>query len=144
MKNSRFTTLPVLVTLGLALVVGSAGADDTSSTSERNELVVFGGISLLDANRSGGGEILPQGRDLPVVSGFGFGGGFGRMPMPIPIPPVSFSSETSLGSSALFGARYSRLIKDRLALEADLTIAPGHELETRASGCLADVCVGSS
>ena len=45
-----------------------------------------------------------------------------------------------MGSSALFGARYSREIKERLALEADLTIAPGHDLETRGRGCIAELC----
>jgi hypothetical protein len=140
MKNTRFTTLPFLIALALAPVVGSAGADDTSSTNERNELVVFGGISLLDASRSSQTTIDVGNVQLPGMGGFG--GRFGRPP--IPIPPLSVESETSLGSSALFGARYSRLIKDRLALEADLTVAPSHELEARASGCLADVCVGSS
>jgi hypothetical protein len=128
MKNTRFTTLPFLITLALALVVGSAGADDTSATNERNELVVFGGISLVDASRSSQTPIDVGNVQLPGMGGFG--GRFGRPP--IPIPPVSFESETSLGSSALFGARYSRLIKDRLAVEADLTIAPSHELEGRA------------
>ena len=44
--------------------------------------------------------------------------------------------------SALFGARYTRQIKDRLGLEADLTVAPGHEIETRGSGCIGDLCFG--
>jgi len=140
MKNTRFTTLPFLTTLALALVVGSAGADDTPATDARNELVVFGGISLLDASRSSQTTIDVGDIDLPGMPGFG--GRFGRWP--ISIPPVSFESETSLGSSALFGARYSRLIKDRLAVEADLTIAPGHELETRVGACVAEACVGSS
>jgi hypothetical protein len=144
MKNTRFTTLPFLITLALALGVGSAGADDAPATDERNELVVFGGISLLDASRSSQTTIDVGSIDLPGMRGFGggFGGRFGRPP--IPIPPVSFESETSLGSSALFGARYSRLIKHRLALEADLEVAPGHELEGRAGGCVAGVCSGAS
>ena len=140
MKNTRFTTLPFLMTLALALRVGTAGADDAPATDERNELVVFGGISLVDAGRTSQTTIDVGTFDLPGMRGFG--GRFGRSP--ISIPPVSFESETSLGSSALFGARYSRLIKDRLAVEADLTIAPGHELEGRAGGCVAGVCVGSS
>ena len=140
MKNTRFSTLPFLITLALALVVGSARADDASATDERNELVVFGGISLLDASRSGQTTIDVGSIDRPGMPGFG--GRFGRTP--ISIPPVSFEGETSLGSSALFGARYSRLIKERLAVEADLTIAPGHELETRGSACVAGACVGSS
>jgi len=142
MMNTRRSTLSFLLTLAALGATSAVAADAPPTTDEHNEIVVFGGISLLDASRSGGGEILPLGRDLPVVSGFGFGGGFGRMPIPVPIPPVSFSIESKVGSSALFGARYSRLIKDRLALEADLTIAPSHELETRGSGCIGDLCFG--
>jgi hypothetical protein len=67
--------------------------------------------------------------------------GLGGRP-PISIPPITLSGEASLGSSVLFGARYSRLIKDRLALEADLTIAPGHELDVRGGVCAAGYCVG--
>jgi len=140
MKNTRFTTLPFLTTLALALVVGSTGADDTPAADARNELVVFGGISLLDASRSGQTTIDVGNIDLPGMPDFG--GRFGRWP--ISIPPVSFESETSLGSSVLFGARYSRLIKDRLAVEADLTIAPSHELEARGGACVAGVCMGST
>jgi hypothetical protein len=140
MKSTRITILPFLTTLALALFVGSVGADDAPATDPRNELVVFGGISIVDASRSSQTTIDLGSVELPDVPGFG--GRFGRRP--ISIPPVSFERKTSLGSSALFGARYSRLIKDRLAVEADLTIAPGHELETKANGCVAGVCVGSS
>lgn len=140
MKSTRITILPFLTTLALALVVKSAGADDATATDARNELVVFGGISIVDASRSSQTTIDPGNIAFPDVPGFG--GRFGRRP--ISIPSVSFERETSLGSSALFGARYSRLIKERLAVEADLTIAPGHELETKAKGCVAGVCVGSS
>jgi hypothetical protein len=144
MKHTRFTTLPFLTTLALALCASSTVADDASAADARNELVVFGGISLLDASRSSQTTIDVGNIDLPGMPGFGgrFGGRFERPP--ISIPPLSVESETSIGSSALFGARYSRLIKDRLAVEADLTIAPSHELESRASGCVADFCVGSS
>ena len=133
MNFTKPTTLPLLMTLAL-LAAGPAGADDAPAASdERNELVVFGGISLLDASRSSETTIDVGRIELPGMRRFG--GRFGRGP--IAIPPVSLSGETSLGSSALFGARYSRLIKDRLAVEADLTIAPGHELETRGSACVA-------
>jgi hypothetical protein len=62
--------------------------------------------------------------------------------MPITVPPITLSGETSLGSSVLFGARYSRRIKDRLALEADLSVAPSHEFETGGEACVAGYCVG--
>jgi hypothetical protein len=139
MNFTRFTTLPFLMAFAL-LAAGSAGADDASTVEERNELVVFGGISLLDASRSSQATIDVGSIELPGMPGFG--GRFGRSP--IAIPPVTLEGKTSLGSSALFGARYSRLIKDRLALEADLTIAPSHELEARGGACVAGVCMGST
>jgi hypothetical protein len=139
MMNTRHTTLSFLITLAV-LGTSAARADDAPAQGERNELVVFGGISLLDADRSSQTTFDVGDIDMPGTPGFG--GRFGRLPLPI--PPVSFESETSLGSSALFGARYSRLIKDRLALEVDLTIAPSHELETRGSGCVAGFCIDAA
>ena len=139
MKNTRFETLPFLMTLALALGALSAFADDATATDPRNEIVVFGGISLLDASRSGQTTIDVGGIELPGMHAFE--GRFGRGP--IQVPPVTVEGETSLGSSVLFGARYSRLIKDRLAVEADLTIAPSHDLEARGSACVAGRCVGS-
>jgi hypothetical protein len=135
MNFTKPSTLPLLMTLAL-LAAGPAEADDAPTASdERNELVVFGGISLLDASRSSETTIDVGRVELPGMGRFGRG--------PISVPPVSLSGATSIGSSALFGARYSRLIKDRLAVEADLKVAPGHELETRGSVCVAGECVGS-
>ena len=144
MKNTRSTTLPFLMTLALALAAAAASADDTTTTAAdpRNELVVFGGISLLDASRSGQTTIDVGGIELPGMHAFA--GRFGRGPIQVPpVPPVTVEGEASLGSSALFGARYSRLVKDRLAVEADLTIAPSHGLEARGSACVAGTCVDS-
>jgi hypothetical protein len=140
MKNTRLAALSIL--LSLTSIPAARAADTAAASEDKNEIVVFGGISLLDASRSLPGEILPAGRELPFTGGFNFGGfnfggRFGRNPLPFPIPPVSFSGENSIGSSALFGARYSRLV------EADLTVAPGHEVEARASGCIGDLCFGS-
>jgi hypothetical protein len=137
MVNMRHTTSSFLLTLAVLAAGSAVGADDAPATDERNELVVFGGISLLDASRSSQTTVGVGDIELPGMRGFG--GRFGRMPTSM--PPISLESETSLGSSALLGARYSRLIKDRLALEADLTIAPSHELETRGSACVAGVCI---
>jgi hypothetical protein len=133
MSQPRIPSLALAVTLALLCAAPVLRADEDD---ERNELVVFGGISLLDATRSS--QTTFDG-DIVVLPGLRFRGGF--VPPPFEFPGVSLETETSLGSSALFGARYSRLIKDRLALEADLTIAPSHELETRGLGCLGAVCV---
>lgn len=143
MKNTRFATGSLLLTLTLTLSLSPAlaAADDKKTQNEdKNEIVVFGGISLLDASRSAGDELLAA-ADLQALVGSRFGRGFGNT-FPFPIPPVTLSVESSIGSSALFGARYSRFIKDRLALEADLTVAPGHEIESRGSGCVGDFCFG--
>src|SRR6185295_12446680 len=47
-------------------------------------------------------------------------------------------------SSALIGFRYSRAIKNRLWAEADLEVAPSHDLEARGSVCIeGNRCVGT-
>ncbi|MFI4943811.1 MAG: hypothetical protein ACHP85_11120 [Burkholderiales bacterium] len=138
MKNSRLAAISILLTL--TSLPAARAADAPSATESKNEIVVFGGISLLDASRSGQDQVFPLDRATSVGSRFGFGRN--PFPLPIPLPPVSFSTESAIGSSALFGARYTRQIKDRLGLEADLTIAPGHEIETRGSGCIGDLCFG--
>jgi hypothetical protein len=141
MKNTRLSALSILLTLA---ALPAAHADDKPAAPEsRNEIVVFGGASLLDASGSTHSEILPGGRTFSFA-GFDLGrlGAFGRNTNPFPVPPVSISSESEMGSSVLFGARYSRFIKDRLALEADLMVAPGHEASARLGGCVGDLCFG--
>jgi len=143
MKDTRPTTLQLLLTLAV-ISAAPVLAADAPATEPRNELVVFGGISILDASRSlqttfGSGS-------FPDIPGFPGRPGLPELPgrPPIFIPPIRIDGESSLGSSALFGARYSRSIKDRLAVEADLTVAPGHALEARAGVCLAGVCLGGA
>jgi hypothetical protein len=140
MKNKHFATWSMLLTLTLS--PGLLAADDKKTKDEdKNEIVVFGGISLLDASRSGENQIFPLDRITMIGGQLGFGRN--RPPLPIPpLPTVSFSTESEIGSSALFGARYTRQIKDRLGLEADLTVAPGHDIETRGSGCIGELCFG--
>jgi hypothetical protein len=138
MRNTRLVALSFLLTL--TSLHAARAADAPSAAEGKNEIVVFGGISLLDATRSGQDQIFPLDRTTPVGSRFGFGRN--PFPLPIPLPPVSFSTQSAIGSSALFGARYTRQIKDRLGLEADLTVAPSHEIETRGSGCIGDLCFG--
>lgn len=138
MRNTRLVALSFLLTL--TSIHAARAADAPSATEGKNEIVVFGGISLLDASRSGQDQIFPLDRTTEIASRFGFGRN--PFPLPIPLPPVSFSTQSAIGSSALFGARYTRQIKDRLGLEADLTVAPSHEIETRGSGCIGDLCFG--
>jgi hypothetical protein len=131
-------SLAVLLPPLAALAAPAAAADTPAPPTFHNEIVVFGGVSLLDAN--GDGQTLAFPVDGAPGSGMlGFGGRF-RLPLPIPLPPLSLTTRSGIGQSALFGARYSRAIKDRLDLEADLSIAPGHSLETRGSGCVGGLC----
>lgn len=134
MKNTRPWTLPIAATFAALSLTPALRADDDA----KNELVVFGGISLVDASRSSEATIGGDRIELTGIRGFSR---FGRAP--VGLPPITLETETSLGSSALFGARYSRLIKKRLAVEADLQVAPTHSLELRASGCVAGFCVGT-
>ncbi len=134
MIDIRRSTLSSL--LALAALGATAAADDPAAPrADRNEIVVFGGVSLLDADGSGQTLTLPVGGAGASALGFG-----GRFRLPLPLPPVSLTTRSAIGSSALFGVRYSRAIKDRLDLEADLALAPGHSLETRGSGCVGDLC----
>jgi hypothetical protein len=113
---------------GLALLAAApALAADGPSAEPKNEIVVFGGASILDASRS---------QDATV----GIPGWIGdRWPG---FPDVQVRTETSLGGSALFGARYSRYVKRRLAVEADLAVAPTHDLQAGGAVCLDGRCFG--
>ena len=101
--------------MSVALLGGMrAEAADATAAESKNEIVVFGGASILDASR---------GQDTTI----GMPGWAGdRWPG---FPDIQVRTETSLGGSALFGARYSRYVKGRLAVEADLAVAPTHDLE---------------
>jgi hypothetical protein len=143
MNHRRLSTLTLLLTLA-ALSPAAIRADD-DDRGDANELVVFGGISLLDASRANE-TTIDLGRPLPTFGGVtpGRGGLPGWPDFPTFSIPVTIGSSTSLGSAPLFGARYSRRIKDRLFVEADLQVAPGHGLESEVSGCVAGVCFGGS
>ena len=139
-RPSFMSFLPAFAALAAfaALTAPAIAADTPASPTFSNEIVVFGGVSLLDAN--GDGQTLAFPVDGAPGSGMlGFGGRF-RLPLPMPLPPVSLTTRSGIGQSGLFGARYSRAIKDRLDLEADLSVAPGHSLETRGSGCVGGLC----
>jgi hypothetical protein len=114
--------------MGFALLAGAGveAADETAAEA-KNEIVVFGGASILDASRA-------QDRTIGIP---GWGGD--RWP---DFPDIQVRTETSLGGSALFGARYSRYVKGRLAVEADFAVAPTHDLESGGELCLEGQCFG--
>jgi hypothetical protein len=119
--------------MGMALLGGAPGeATDATAAQAKNEMVVFGGASVLDAKRSQDATI-----GMPGWTGDPWPGD----PWP-DFPDVQVRTETSLGGSALFGARYSRYVKGRLAVEADLAVAPTHELEAGGELCQEGGCFG--
>jgi hypothetical protein len=126
-------TLVALTILTLTLAPRPATAEDAADP--KNQILVFGGISVLDASREQTHTWalpFPGGRgpfDLPFRPGRGF--------------DVDLRTKTSLGNSPLLGVRYSRYIKGRLAVEADLAVGPGHDLETSGDVCVAERCFGS-
>jgi hypothetical protein len=113
-------------------------AADDGGSEPANQIVVFGGASLLDAARESSYSWEP---DLPDFPGFPGRPGFPGFPGGR-FPAIDVQSATTLGNSPLFGVRYSRYIKDRLAVEADLSVAPGHDLESRGEVCADDRCFG--
>jgi hypothetical protein len=113
----------VLVVL-LGLSAPAALADDPAEAAA-NEVVVFGGAAILDASRS-----VERTIELPSLPG---------RPG---LPDIRFGARNEIGTSALFGARYSRRIKERLAVEVDLAVAPDHGLETKGSLCVGGRCFG--
>lgn len=128
MRHRGFGMLDVAAALALLLAT-PALAQDAAAAEPRSEIVVFGGASILDAQ---------AGREMPLARPQWMGE---RWPG---LPDVTARAEASLGNSALFGARYSRYVKGRLAVEADLSVAPSHDLEARGEVCLAGRCFGGA
>jgi hypothetical protein len=126
----RRRALVTLSILTLALAARPAAASDGSEPE--NQIVVLGGISILEAARERTVTLplrLPGGRD---VAGFPFRPGQHR--------DVELRTATTLGNSPFFGVRYARYIKVRLAVEADLEVGPAHDLETTGELCISRRC----
>lgn len=104
-------------------------ASDEPKPEPKNEIVVFGGASILDANRT-------ESTTLGVPGWMG-----DRWPG---FPDIQVQAESSLGGSALFGVRYSRYVKGRLAVEVDFAVAPTHDLDAGGELCLNGNCFGGA
>jgi hypothetical protein len=118
----------------LLLAAAPLAADDDRDPG--NQIVVFGGISILDASRDETRSwVLP----LPAARGFPRGPGWPGLGDDA---RVDLQTRTSLGRSALLGFRYSRFIKGRLAVEADFEVAPTHDLDAGGDLCVSDRCFG--
>ncbi len=114
--------------MGFALLGGARVATaDGPAADAKNEVVVFGGASILDAT---GGQDMTIG--MPGWAGDRWPG----------FPDIEVRTDTSLGGSALFGVRYSRYVKGRLAVEADFAVAPTHDLEVGGELCVEGRCYG--
>ena len=121
------------VILVFSLAATPAAADDASDF--QNQLVVFGGVSILDASRTSTTTWRPDFPGFPEWPGrpdFGTGR----------FPEIEVRTSTSLGNSVVFGARYSRYVKDRLAVEADISVGPSHDLEPAGELCFEGRCFG--
>jgi len=92
-----------------------------AQTPGKNELSVFGGISLLDASTTN--SITPLLLDaLPSIGTLVY-------------PPILGTSR-KLGSSGEFGVRYGREATETITVTGDFSVAPAHELSNRlSSGC---------
>jgi len=118
----RVRTIGILLPLLVAVVATPAGAQ----TNDRNELTVFGGVSLANLR-----DVSTDPARILLA--------------PRPASPIlpSIERTATLGGSADFGARYGRRLSDTLTVEGDFAVAPGHDLEERfASGCPPDaLCI---
>jgi hypothetical protein len=119
LRHTLFAVPAFLLLLAAAPVRAQAPVDPS-----RNEITVFGGISILDAHGGSSYTIA-----LPSIPGFP---GFPGLP---DLGDVQVNTETKLGSSAVFGARYAFYLKKQLALEADFSVAPTHDLTGNVGVC---------
>lgn len=114
-----------LRTVLLLLCLSVLFASPAAAQEGRNELVVFGGISLVDVDFS------------EVEDPFG--------PILVTFAPAPNRRLADLDGSAEFGARYGRAVTDRITVEADFSVAPSHQLDERIIfGCPPPlVCIAS-
>jgi hypothetical protein len=128
---------PSVLAVAVALAAATAEADDTGKDPARNEISVFGGISILDARSSQQTTVtLPAIPGLPALPGFpGYPGSGPR--------DVQVGTETKLGNGAILGLRYAFYLRKQLALEVDGTVAPSQDLRSSVTLCgTAATCVG--
>jgi hypothetical protein len=122
--------MPPVLVVAVALAAAPARADDAGLDPARNEVSVFGGISILDARSSQQTTIT-----LPAIPGFP--GWPGR-----DAGDIQVGTETKLGNSGLVGLRYAFYLRKQLALEADVAVAPSHDLRSSVDLCGSSGCYG--
>ena len=93
-----------------------------AQTNPRNELTVFGGLSLIDLTSRTDISPFP----LPIDAGL----------LPLIYPPIISGVTKRFDGGAELGVRYGRDLTEALTLTGDFSIVPGHELRLRTrSGC---------
>ena len=122
--------VPAVLAVAVAVAAAPARAEDAGLDPARNEVSIFGGISIIDARRSQRTTI-----SLPAIPGFP--GWPGSDPGDIQV-----GTETELGNSALVGFRYAFYLRKQLALEADVAVAPSHDLRSSVDLCGSSGCYG--
>jgi len=115
-----------LVAIAAALAAAPARADDASLDPARNEVSVYGGISIVSARSSQQATVT-----LPAIPGFPGVPGWPATPP----QSVLVNTETKLGDSALIGLRYAFYLRKQLAIEADASVAPSHDLRSSVDVC---------
>jgi hypothetical protein len=126
----RRDLMPLVLAGAVALAAAPAPAEDAGLDPARNEVSVFGGISIIDARHSQQTTIK-----LPAIPGFP--GWPGR-----DAADIQVGTETKLGNSGLIGLRYAFYLRKQLALEADVAVAPSHDLRSSVDLCGSVGCFG--
>jgi hypothetical protein len=128
--------MPSILVVAVAVAATPARADDAGLDPARNEVTVFGGISIIDARSSQQTTIT-----LPAIPGFPGFPGFPGWPASGP-SEIQVGTETKLGNSALVGLRYAFYLRKQLAIEADASVAPSHDLQGSVDVCGSSACYG--
>ena len=109
------TTL--LATL-LTIAAGPVGAQPTG----RNELAVFGGLSLVTLTSSTTIDPIILQNNQPLI--------------PLIFPPVIIERTRTFDGGGEFGVRYGRDLTETITITGDFSLVPGHELTDATSvGC---------
>jgi hypothetical protein len=126
-RNDR---MPHVLAAAVLLAAAAARAEDAGLDPARNEVSVFGGISILDARTS-----RPTTITLPALPGLPGEPGTG-------VQVLQVATETRLGNSGLVGGRYAFYLRRQLALEAEVAVAPSQDLRSRVDVCGPSGCHG--
>jgi hypothetical protein len=127
---SRHSSMLFVLALAGALAAVSARADDAGLDPARNEVSVFGGISIVDARSSRQTTVPLPG--IPVLPGWPGSGA----------SDVQVNTRTELGNSALIGLRYGFYLRKQLVLETDVAVGPSHDLRSSVDLCGSSGCYG--